>query len=108
MIHIVTLFIFFVTDILINTEISQEEKEKIFASSDFKEFFDRATRVVDRALYMGESLDIMEDFRTEDNQEYIIFSLFSSRFLPLFFFLSCLSFLLIVLSGHKQQQERQY
>jgi hypothetical protein len=55
------------------TELAPEEKTKILESNEFKEFIERSSRVVDRALYLSESLDIMEDYKTENKQEYAIF-----------------------------------
>ena len=41
-------------------ELSEEERRKIETSEDFQHFFDRAIRVVERALY--EDIDIFTDY----------------------------------------------
>lgn len=50
-------------------ELAPEEKTKILESANFKEFVERSARVIDRALYLSESLDIMKDFKTEETRE---------------------------------------
>ncbi len=41
-------------------------------SADFRDFIERSARAVDRALYLSESLDIMQDYKEEEKQEYVV------------------------------------
>lgn len=43
-------------------ELSEEEKRHIIMSEEFHKFFDRATRITERALYYNESADIFIDY----------------------------------------------
>lgn len=50
------------------TELSEEEKLQIMMREDFRIFFDRASRVIERAIYMNEPPEVFTDYTgfTED------------------------------------------
>lgn len=48
-------------------ELSEEEKQQILLSEDFQRFFDRSTRIVERALY--EDGDIFKDYSGVGEEE---------------------------------------
>lgn len=50
-------------------KLSASEKSKIVESDDFRDFFDRATRTVERALNSTSAYDIMIDYSQDDNAE---------------------------------------
>ncbi|KAG9509616.1 Cytoplasmic dynein 1 intermediate chain 2 [Fragariocoptes setiger] len=46
-------------------ELTEEERKKIEMSDDYKQFIDRATKILERALYTNESPDIFVDYFPE-------------------------------------------
>ncbi len=48
-------------------ELSEEEKQQIMASEDFQKFFDRSTRVIERAL--SEKIDMFTDYAGGDDEQ---------------------------------------
>lgn len=54
-------------------ELSEEEKLQILGKEDFQKFFDRATRITERALFLNESPDIFIDYSgfKEDRERYV-------------------------------------
>ena len=48
-------------------ELTEEEKLQAIMSEDFQRFFDRATRVVERALY--EKVNILTDYAGTDDDD---------------------------------------
>lgn len=43
-------------------ELTEEEKKQILLSTEFQRFFNRASRIMERALYANESADIFIDY----------------------------------------------
>lgn len=66
-----TLFYIVYTALILFTELDEETKTQIVESEPFKDFFDKTTRIMDRALYLSEALDIMEDYKSVDEQAYV-------------------------------------
>ncbi|EGC34676.1 hypothetical protein DICPUDRAFT_79578 [Dictyostelium purpureum] len=47
-------------------ELDESEKQKILDSESFKSFFDKSSRVIERALCLDESIDILVDYTVAD------------------------------------------
>ena len=58
------MFIFFICVFSVR-ELTEEEKQQAMMSEDFSRFFDKATRVVERALF--EKVDIFRDYSGLDD-----------------------------------------
>ena len=50
----------------ITVTMDEETRQTILESDSFKEFFEKTTRVMDRALYLSESLDFMSDYKHDE------------------------------------------
>lgn len=72
-------------------ELTEDEKKQILLSDKFQKFFNRASRVMERALFQNESADIFIDYtgEKEDLDKYVLFDE-----LCMMYFLTIMSFIL--------------